>query len=425
MGIFELGNLMPAMASQATVPIPAGFSLTESACDAHITSTLGGYRDALPNQSSLMAQENIDALFVTGIFKTRTNQEGIEERTMAMKMGWGYQTDNHHASGSYSAGDMYQYLIDRSWPEFQLIRHSIANRSLTSWEMQRQYGITPTLIPARNVWIPPGASGTGGGAGGIAALDVPMIAGDIYSGPDTTRQSFDIIYAIQAGFLPAVRPGRNGGIFHHPERYTTFRIMSIDGRSIYATTNIIINSIRKGRQENVNFTQSTEGYVGSFSEEAPEMATVSGEVFDCENFDWKRELEMVYDRLARGSVLAREKWRLYLLYKADIIGGYPLNLQMFEDVLQDPRVPFSFQMYLTDRMPLPKMQAYIDNKNGQTYYRYKGTSETLVQDVEAMADGYLLGLSEYQPGPKDGTAGSSKEVSDEAQALLQAPGPPE
>jgi hypothetical protein len=371
-------------------------------------SRLNGIRSNLINTDNILAQENLDVLFTTGEFGDKRAY-----------LGWGYQTDECHSSGAYFAGTMYVHLHTNCGVMPQMMYRD----GVTPPQVP---GVTPTMIPDRNAWVVGDInSAGGGGAGGIAALDVPMIAGDIYSGPDTTRQSFDIIYAIQAGFLPAVRPGRNGGVFHHPERYTTFRIMSIDGRSIYATTNIIINNIRKGRQENVNFTQSTEGYVGSFSEEAPEMATVSGEVFDCENFDWKRELEMVYDRIARGSVLAREKWRLYLLYKADIIGGYPLNLQVFEDVIQDPRVPFSFQMYLTDRMPLPKMQAYIDNKNGQTYHRYKGTSETLIQDVEAMAGGYLLGLSEYQPGPKDSTAGSSKEVSDEAQALLQAPGPPE
>lgn len=220
-------------------------------------------------------------------------------------------------------------------------------------------------------------------------MDPELIAGNIYEGPEVDQRKFDIYYAVQAGFLPARRPGIHGGIAMHPERYATFRIMSIDGEVIYATTNISIEDIQSSRKESVNFTRSTDGYVGSFSEEGPQVSTVSGKLIDCQNFDWMRSWEQVYDKLARGSVLARRKWRVYILYKATIIGGYLLNSNLFENAVREPEVPFSFQMYITDRIPLPRMNVY--SQNGQNFQRFKGTSEQFYGQI-----GKLVGSADTQ-----------------------------
>lgn len=337
--------------------IPSECKLSDAECHTYLSGRLYALADR-PNKDTLLCQENINWLY--------------QNHTPSSY----YQTETWHAVGSLNKGRLSNYLVESGY-------------SQTTVEADPPYD--------RDAYILSGVGGAGGGGeGGIQALDPELIAGTMWEGPSTEKEEFNILYAMQAGFLPAVRPGKGGAIINHPDRHTTIRIMSVSGEVIFATTNIMVEKIDTMRRETFSPSYAVDGFAGYFGEEAPQQARVSGKLIDAANFDWLRKWEEVYDKLGRGSILSKNKWRMYILYKAKIYEGYPLDNQIFEAAMAEPQVPFSFSFMITNRKPLPQLMVYTD-PNGEIYEKYGGeTTEDMLNDIQEL--GLTQPMSEYSPG---------------------------
>jgi hypothetical protein len=207
--------------------------------------------------------------------------------------------------------------------------------------------------------------------------------------------TFNILYPIKAGFLPGRRPGIHGAIKPHPERVTTFRVMDLDGNTVYATTNIMVQSVNDVRREAFTPSMASDAPSGTYGSESPRQVSVSALLMNADNFDWKRKWERVYDEMARGSVLSRKEWRFYFLYMAEIYGGYPIAQTISTQAQDDKTVRLSFQMYVTDHYPLPKLHV-VDEEQG--VYNYEGESlSELLEDIQKL--GLLESMSEYVTEP--------------------------
>lgn len=237
-------------------------------------------------------------------------------------------------------------------------------------------------VTTRQVYSNPSGAGpfAGGGTGGPAALEPELVAGPAWDPISTTIRSFDITKAMIAGFLPGRRPGKNGSIKHHPDRKSTIRIMSSDGTVIYATTNFMLEGYNDSQQEGFQSMDTFDGAIGQLSDEMPRTITFRGKLLDCKSFDWVRQWEAAYDKYMKGSINAKNMWRFYILYQAEIVGGYMLNCAKAADAASEPAVPFQFSVLVTDKMPLPEMETVTDAL-GQLYSRYNGSTENLAADI--------------------------------------------
>lgn len=326
----------------------------------------GGFPDSDGNPLSVA---NIDYAF-------------FDSNTPAPNEFW--QTYDARTSGSLNMGGITPFIVDLTgWTQAQAESYVAAkgNGNRTIYRANR---------------------GNSGSSGGSVDPQPPLIAGASWAAPDDDVKTFNILHPIQAGFLPAVRPGKNGKIIPHPERYSTFRIMNIEGDTIYATTNIMVQSVVDVRRETFTASGAADAPSGTYGTESPRQIQVSAVLLNADNFDWKRKWERVYDEMARGSVLSRKEWRLYFLHMADIYGGYPIAQTISTQAQGDQTPMLTFQMYVTDHYPLPKLHI-VDEAEG--VYDYEGQSlSELLEDIAKL--GLLESMSEYitdPPGSGDGT----------------------
>ena len=291
-----------------------------------------------------------------------------------------FQTSDARTSGAISIGNIVNVVKD-----------------LANWTLADAEAFT-THYRNSNREIYLANQGSSAGGGGSVNTQPDLIVGSSWAAPDADVDTFKIIHPINAGFLPATRPGKDGKIVPHPERYSTFRIMDIDGNTIYATTNIMVQAVVDARQETFMPSGSSDGSSGTFGEEGPRRVQVSAVLLNADNFDWKRKWERVYDQMARGSVLSKKEWRFYFLYMAEIYGGYPIAQTISTTAQGDQTPTLSFQMHVTNHLALPKLKT-INEAEG--VYSYGGeTMSQLLEDMQKL--GLLESMSEYftePPGP--------------------------
>lgn len=219
--------------------------------------------------------------------------------------------------------------------------------------------------------------GDGGGASGSGGPAVFPV--DFLHSPFVEQllldETFDIGAVLQAGFLPAFRPGDlNEGIVAHPDRHATIRVMSIDKEVIYATTNFIMEGYNKATKESFKIIESTLGNTLQLNKEKFKLFKMKLGIIDAEApFDWLRSWEDKWDKYMRASVLARNRWRWYILFGSHVIGGYPLQFSLGADAKDEPFAGIMVDIFVTDDKPLPEMKRMI-SKDGLVYFRWGGTT---------------------------------------------------
>lgn len=290
-------------------------------------------------------------------------------------------TESYHPEGALSAMRMKEFV-----------------ESLAIWsgvDMSNQIVVEAlNALPDRG-YFTLGGSVAGRGGGAPAALEVDVLVSP-YLLPDVSAESFKIEPVLRAGFMPALRPGDLGGIELHPSRYATMRVMSIDGKVKYATTNFILDHVSKDTRENFSVKQSFHGTQLEFNKERYRIYTFNMSLIDSRNFDWDRAFELSWQQYMRGAVLAARKWRWYLLEGARLYGGYPLAYSHRKSAAGEPVTGLALQVYITDDIPLPEMRMYpapgFSARNG--YYRWKG--DTFVEG----ADVNMNAIKDYEPQVK-------------------------
>lgn len=217
-----------------------------------------------------------------------------------------------------------------------------------------------------------GVDGSFGGGGGITALDVDYRS-SFWKMPDVASEQFRLEPVLEAGFLPAIRPSDLGGIALHADRHATIRVMSIDGSRIYATTNFMLQSVNKNVEEDFTPLKSIWGTSLQFMREKFKLYRLDFQMLDAKNFDWQRAWKKAWNSYIRGSVLAANKWRFYVLYGSHLLGGYPIKYRDASSADEEPLTKMSITLFITDDESLPKMTR-MESKTGLVYFQWTGTT---------------------------------------------------
>ena len=219
-----------------------------------------------------------------------------------------------------------------------------------------------------------GDGGGAGGPGGPAIFPVDYLHSPFVESA-LLDETFTIEPVLQAGFLPAFRPGDlNEGIIAHPDRHATIRVMSIDKEVIYATTNFMMEGYNKATKESFKIIESTLGNTLQLNKERFKLFKMKLGLTDAEApFDWLRSWEDKWDKYMRASVLAKNRWRWYILFGSHLIGGYPLQYSLGVDAKDEPFAGIMVDIFVTDDIPLPDMKRMV-SENGLVYFRWGGTT---------------------------------------------------
>lgn len=222
----------------------------------------------------------------------------------------------------------------------------------------------------RMMWDYTGAGGGGGTGESYMQAD---FRSSPFQLPDIDIQRFRLEPVMRAGFLPARRPGKAGGIREHPSRYSTMRVMGIGGDAVFATTNFMLTNVREESSENFSVDPSLWGLSIRFDIEKYSIYTLSIDLINAQNFDWLRQFKYAWKNYLRGSVLAGNQWRFYILSGARLLGGYPVKYQMLSSAKDEPSIQMSMIMIITDDEALPKMQEIVDKRSGLTFFKWSGS----------------------------------------------------
>ncbi len=242
-----------------------------------------------------------------------------------------------------------------------------------TWKPAVGYADDFSDLPERTKYVTGDPVGKGT-SGGPTALPIDYKYSPFVE-PSLLDEAFGIEAVLQAGFLPAFRPGDlNEGIVAHPDRHATIRVMSIDKEVIYATTNFMMEGYNKVTKESFKIIESTLGNTLQLNKEKYKLFKMKLGVVDAEApFDWLRSWEDKWDRYMRASVLAKNRWRWYILFGSHVIGGYPLQFSLGADAKDEPFTGISVDIFVTDDKPLPEMKRMV-SEDGFVYFRWGGTT---------------------------------------------------
>jgi len=218
-----------------------------------------------------------------------------------------------------------------------------------------------------------GSSVSASGSGGATSIPVDFRYSPFVE-PALLSEQFEIEPVLRAGFLPAFRPGdADEYIMPHPDRYSTIRVMSIDKEVIYATTNFILRGYSKATKESFKVLESTMGNTLQLNREKYKIVALQIAVIDARApFDWLRNWEDKWDKYMRASVLAKKRWRWYIMFGSHLLGGYPLQYSVASSAQDEPQSLINMDVFVTDDIPLPDMKRVV-SESGLTYFQWEGT----------------------------------------------------
>ena len=314
-----------------------------------------------------------------------TDQEQLDDWFRKEGNRFLLQTDLYHDS-TYEGGDV---LISSFYDDdlyFKDVLH--INTPLAERPM---YGI--------------GSTGAGGGSGGPTALPIDFRYSPFVQ-PSLLNEKFEIEAVLRAGFLPGFRPGEDA-IMAHPDRYATIRVMSIDKKVIYATTNFMMKGYNKATKESLKVIESTLGNSLQLNKEKFKIFKMRlGLVDAIEPFDWLRSWEDKWDRYMRASVLARNRWRWYILFGSHLIGGYPIQYTLGANAKEEPYAGISVDIFVTNDVRLPDMKR-MTTESGLVYFRWGGTT------YNSNSLQFESTIQEYPTAPPKATSPDESEFEDE------------
>ena len=223
----------------------------------------------------------------------------------------------------------------------------------------------------------------------------PFLAGGPWAATQFQGKTFRLEPVLEAGFLPARRPGVGGAVVEHPHRYATLHVMNIDGKVRFSTTDFSLVAVKKQVGEKFKVISTFDGEHLVFQCDKGKVYQFNFKMLDSSSYDWLRSFELNWNRLFRGTQLAKKQNRLYIMYSSTLVGGYPLAMSVSQSSEQHPMAGMAISMYITDDVPLPTM-AVIDRNTG--VYQWQGTSYRVGEGVS----GRLATNTELPIGSKSG-----------------------
>lgn len=116
----------------------------------------------------------------------------------------------------------------------------------------------------------------------------------------------------------------------------------------------ILQSVSEATQEKYQIVETFTNYYVYFFGKRPMVYNFSGTLINSEYFKWANDMEYIYDKMLRGTKLAEINGTAILEYDGKMVKGYPVQLSMNKDAMNDQGVPFSFSMIITEVAQLPK-----------------------------------------------------------------------
>jgi len=276
-----------------------------------------------------------------------------------------YTESNHPAFWSLKSSALQEYLRIRN-----------VMMSLLDWtkeevvaKLLEKCNLSESLLaePGRLIYTDIGSTGGIGGDG--AQSPPPFLAGGPWAATQFQGKSFRLEPVLEAGFMPGRRPGVGGAVIDHPHRYATLHVIDIDGKVKFSTTDFSLSGVQKQIGEKFKVVSTFDGEHLLFQCEKGKIYQFNFKMLDSQSYDWMRSFELNWSRLFRGTQLAKSQCRLYIMYGASLVGGYPLAMTASQAAESQPMSGMSISMYITDDVPLPNMKV-IDRGNG--VYQWKG-----------------------------------------------------
>lgn len=187
--------------------------------------------------------------------------------------------------------------------------------------------------------------------------------------------------------LPVRRPYR--GVQIKEDTYSTLSIRRPDGSAILLTSSsdtyghsragkvgqvteyadYILQGVTERREEKHQIMETFGDPYVYFFGERPRIVQFNGMLINTEDFNWRSQFWLNYDRLMRGTKLVQQNARAYVSFDSITIEGYILSAQA-QDVADMPySIPFGFTLLVTD---------YYDwSAIGQTRFPGKNLEKTL------------------------------------------------
>jgi hypothetical protein len=139
---------------------------------------------------------------------------------------------------------------------------------------------------------------------------------------------------------------RRGGAARRTDRLTSL---------IPPNTKFFLQNVVEPKEEKVQVIETFGEFIAYFFGRRPEFYTFSGTLLNARNHDWKNEWHINYDEFLRGTKAAERRAFVYIQYDDVVVEGFMLNCQTQMVSLDDKAVPFSFQMLVTNRQPVNRI----------------------------------------------------------------------
>ncbi len=118
------------------------------------------------------------------------------------------------------------------------------------------------------------------------------------------------------------------------------------------THNFILQSVQFSRQERVQVQETFGDFYTFFFGESPSVASLSGILFNTEDFNWKNEFLRNYDQYLRGTKCVETRSRVYLGFDDVVLEGYMLNVSIPQQSDAPYLVAFTCSFLITQYMDL-------------------------------------------------------------------------
>jgi len=157
-------------------------------------------------------------------------------------------------------------------------------------------------------------------------------------------------------------------------------------------SDFILQRVEESREEKTQVIPTFGESFAYFFGEKPRFVTFQGLLMNTEDFNWRAQFWLNYERYLRGSKLVERNARCYIAYDTIVVEGYPINATAI-DTADDPyTVPFTMTMLMTNyheysnvgAMRFPGVEAQsLDILNDELDKRRKSFTSTGVAVREA------------------------------------------
>ena len=121
-------------------------------------------------------------------------------------------------------------------------------------------------------------------------------------------------------------------------------------------TKFFLEQVQESKEEKYQVIETFGEFMAFFFGRRPEVYSFTGTLLNARNHDWKNEFHINYDEFLRGSKCVERRAFVYIQYDDVIVEGFMLNVSTRLVGLEDKAVPFSFQMLVTNRQPVNRIE---------------------------------------------------------------------